>query len=331
MMRDVLKKTVHPIIKLILIILLCLNIIDLTRFAFDYHLFVKSDKVLKSPEVTRSISHDGYYITIDPYTSWNDVFLKKGWQSPKETDLYLFMKNFLYPNSNLIFDRSSYAINTGAFHLRRPEYVKSLIERSIWKESQTVTPYIKNLLEIIEINTIVSGIPLKGEALKEKEILSMDEVKIYIYEVIGSKPGWYYVPKKIEDIEYIDDFERRLMKDEISLQTSVVEGIHTRQNNDRYSISNEKSGNTQYELRGNFSQDTFVAFRINYYPEWSVFIDDKKTRIYKTNMTQMGVIVPKGEHTVIIRYENVYFKIGIAISLFVAAAYSILLLKSKRF
>jgi len=200
MMRDVLKKTVHPIIKLILIILLCLNIIDLTRFAFDYHLFVKSDKVLKSPEVTRSISHDGYYITIDPYTSWNDVFLKKGWQSPKETDLYLFMKNFLYPNSNLIFDRSSYAINTGAFHLRRPEYVKSLIERSIWKESQTVTPYIKNLLEIIEINTIVSGIPLKGEALKEKEILSMDEVKIYIYEVIGSKPGWYYVPKKIEDI-----------------------------------------------------------------------------------------------------------------------------------
>jgi len=121
------------------------------------------------------------------------------------------------------------------------------------------------------------------------------------------------------------------MKDEISLQTSVVEGIHTRQNNDRYSISNEKSGNTQYELRGNFSQDTFVAFRINYYPEWSVFIDDKKTRIYKTNMTQMGVIVPKGEHTVIIRYENVYFKIGIAISLFVAAAYSILLLKSKRF
>lgn len=331
MIRDAMKNKIHALIKLSIIFLICLNIFDLVRFAFDYHLFVKSDDVLKAPAAARSIPGDRYYVAIDPYTGWNALFLKKGWPSQRETDQYLFMKNFLYPNSNLIFDRSIYAINTGAFHLRRPEYIKSFIEKSIQKEKGVVAPYIQNLLQIIGIDTIVSGFPLKGEAIKQKEVLIKDETKIHIYAVADSNKNWYYVPKKVQKIEYIDDFEKKLINGEITLQKAVAEGFKRKENNDGYVILNEKSSNTRYELKGSFAKDTFVIFRINYYPEWSVLIDNKKTGIYKANITQMGVIVPPGVHTIIIRYENSYFRAGLVISLFVAGGYLLLLQRSKQF
>ncbi len=331
MVKDALKKMTHRFATFLFIVLMTANILDLVRFAFNYHLFVKPDEVLKTPEVVRSIPNNQYYLTIDPYTSWNNVFLKKGWANTKEVESYLFMKNFLYPNSNLIFGRNAYAINTGAFHLRRPEYIKNTIEQLIQKENKSVTSYIRNLLEIMGINTIVSGFSLKGEALKEKTVRTNRDTNIYIYTVVTQNSNWYYVPEKIRQIEFIDDFNKGILDKTITIQTAVTEEISKEQNNNKYNIFREKRTDKQYELQGDFAKDTFIAFRINYYPEWSASVDAGRTRIYKTNLTQMGIMVPAGEHRIVLRYENSYFKIGFITSLVVIVGYGFLLAKSKRF
>ncbi|MBI3366852.1 YfhO family protein [Candidatus Roizmanbacteria bacterium] len=330
MLRELFQKVQNKLVHIFILLLMMANISDLIHFAFTYHLFVPSQVLLTVPESARFISDDQYYFILDPYTSWNDVFLKRGWSTKQEVESYVFMKNFLYPNSNLIVNKKNYAINTGAFHLRRVEYMKNLIEKLVSKEKGVITPYIHNLLEIIGIRTIVSGYPLKGDMLQEETVLIHNDSTIYIYTLAYPKSDWYYIPQTLERVEFIDDFEKKITDRSITARNAVAEGIEKRENNSEYTITNSNGYNDRFELSGNFKNDTFIALRINYYPEWSVLIDGKKTAIYKTNLTHMGLNVPKGKHEVVIRYENWYFKIGLVLSLFATAGCAFILVKSKR-
>lgn len=54
----------------------------------------------------------------------------------------------------------------------------------------------------------------------------------------------------------------------------------------------------------------------NYYPGWKAYIDDKETKIYRADYTFRSIYLPKGEHTVIFKYDPVSFKVGLEVSVF---------------
>ena len=68
-------------------------------------------------------------------------------------------------------------------------------------------------------------------------------------------------------------------------------------------------------LNTSFARDTFVVLRRNWYPEWFVEIDGKSTPSYQANLIHVGVLVPKGNHKVILSYKPIFFYQGIIIAL----------------
>jgi len=52
-----------------------------------------------------------------------------------------------------------------------------------------------------------------------------------------------------------------------------------------------------------------------YYPEWKAFIDGRETEIFKTNYAFRSIVVPKGNHTIELKYESRGFNTGKELSL----------------
>jgi len=69
----------------------------------------------------------------------------------------------------------------------------------------------------------------------------------------------------------------------------------------------------------NFSVDTqsnnILFMSDNFFPGWTVFIDDNVGRIYRANYSFRAVPVPKGKHTVIFSYNPKPFYIGVSVTL----------------
>ena len=69
----------------------------------------------------------------------------------------------------------------------------------------------------------------------------------------------------------------------------------------------------------NFSVDTqsnnILFMSDNFFPGWTVFIDDNVGRIYRANYSFRAVPVPKGKHTVIFSYNPKPFYIGATVTL----------------
>lgn len=73
--------------------------------------------------------------------------------------------------------------------------------------------------------------------------------------------------------------------------------------------------NESITLRANATGTNFLLLSEIYYPEWKAYIDGKETEIIKSNYFMRGLIVPKGEHTIELKFESEKFEIGKTASL----------------
>ena len=62
-------------------------------------------------------------------------------------------------------------------------------------------------------------------------------------------------------------------------------------------------------------EDGFLVFSDTYYPGWRAFIDELETPVMRSNYTFQAIAVPKGNHSIEIKYQPESFKNGLTISL----------------
>jgi len=67
-------------------------------------------------------------------------------------------------------------------------------------------------------------------------------------------------------------------------------------------------------IRTSSNTDSFLVFNDSYDKGWRAFIDNKETRIYRTNYALRGLIIPEGEHEVYFVYRPDSFFNGLKIS-----------------
>lgn len=65
----------------------------------------------------------------------------------------------------------------------------------------------------------------------------------------------------------------------------------------------------------NAAGNNFMFFSTTYLPGWKAYVDNAETAVHKTNYGFMGIVVPKGKHSVEFVYEPKGFSIGKNISL----------------
>ena len=142
--------------------------------------------------------------------------------------------------------------------------------------------------------------------LNVKYVLSLDEisypklVKVFqegqtkIYENKNVLPRIFFVEKVVsgyDDINLI--FQNDLSK------TAIVNGFE--QANQIFSVglvTQVVYSENAISMRTENQEDGYLVMSDAYYPTWKAYIDGVGTKIYTTNHSFRGILVPKGKHTV---------------------------------
>ncbi|NTU46934.1 YfhO family protein [Candidatus Roizmanbacteria bacterium] len=308
------EKKIPHVGKTITYILLFLTMGELVRFSFQYNLFVPTSKVLQPPILASHIK-DHQYLTLGQLEAWNTVFLTKGWQSNQEVEKYLYLKNYLYPDSNLLYAGRTMGINTGGMKLRRIGYLNSLFEGYLATSGATLTtdPKFAKLLSLYDIETIISSKPIATDSFHLVQKVDRYSMPIYLYQQPIDGPGWY-IPDHITTIAYTSDFEQVYADQGLSESVGLVEQGVSQQQVTQAKVKEKKHSDYQKEFVWQVNAPVVAALKTNYYPDWKLYIDGKRTPTFPINLVHTGFHLPSGTHQVVLRYENDDFKKGVLIA-----------------
>ena len=76
----------------------------------------------------------------------------------------------------------------------------------------------------------------------------------------------------------------------------------------------EKYTPNEIHIKTQNDYDSFLVISDNYFPGWEAKIDNQKVKVFRTNYTFIGIIIPKGNHKIVYTYEPISFKSGAMIS-----------------
>ena len=73
-------------------------------------------------------------------------------------------------------------------------------------------------------------------------------------------------------------------------------------------------------LRVSAAADGLLVLTDSYYPGWRAAVDGAPAPIHRVNYGFRGIPVPRGDHTVDLRYEPDSYRVGLFVTLLAAAA-----------
>jgi len=68
------------------------------------------------------------------------------------------------------------------------------------------------------------------------------------------------------------------------------------------------------ELAVEATNDCILVLADCYFPGWKAYIGEKEAEIFPVFYTFRGILMPRGTHTVVFRYEPWTFQLGLAVS-----------------
>jgi hypothetical protein len=315
-----------------LIFIYCILIINsaiLIKTSFNYHVFIDSKQLLSSLKKYNPLIKYANYFTFAGNEAWYSAFTTKGWGTNKDIDTFLFLNSSLLPNSNLISGVSTFDIYTGGLKMRRNEYLKSLITDSLTELSRKQeTPdagmRAEKLLSLYNIKTILSLKPLYLPHFSLIQSNKKNDLTITLWQNTSVTNNLFYSPHKIKSLTYLEDIEKEMESEPISDATAFVESLPVSINQTGGIKNIQILKNIDHSLISNITaiDNSFIVVKKGWYPEWHLFIDGKEKQIYKTNLIHMGFYIPKGNHTVELRYVPTSFYIGALLSLLGIFIYS---------
>ena len=74
-------------------------------------------------------------------------------------------------------------------------------------------------------------------------------------------------------------------------------------------------GENEIEASVSTKENGMLFFSEVYYPAWHAYLDGKETKLYRAFTSLRAVEVPKGDHTIVLKYESDAFKTGSMVTL----------------
>lgn len=210
-------------------------------------------------------------------------------------------RKIMHPNTSIMFKLQSIDGYDPLYLLRYGELMAAVKRNepditSPFGFSRIITPnnYESEIIDLLGVKYILSLQDLEGEKLRKV----YQEGETRIYENLNVFPRVYFV----NEIIYASNKNIAIQKmflNNIDLRTTaIVEGEYPLQGISLatgsaeilYYSPNKIKILTQNENVG------FIVLTDSYYPTWKAYIDNKETKIFRTNFNFRGIIVPPGKH-----------------------------------
>lgn len=154
---------------------------------------------------------------------------------------------------------------------------------------------IANVQYILTFNTL--------ESPNFTLIMEEGKTKLYRNEHVMSRA--YYV----KEVQRKNDIEALKAMIDPSEFTTDVAYVNDRDNfadiscNEICSVTIDNYSNNRVTMRTYTPTKAFLVLSDTYYPSWKAYIDGKPAKIYKTNITFRGLLIPPGNHQVELKTE----------------------------
>ncbi|MEK7165490.1 MAG: hypothetical protein AAB874_01625, partial [Patescibacteria group bacterium] len=204
----------------ILMILTGVNIFMLWQTWSNYNTFEPAKEWLSPPQVLNLIPHSGRVTTLGAVILHNKTFLNTGWQ---HMEPYIFLKNTLYPNSNLLWHVPHLEASVGRF-LRRNTLMNELINdpRAYTNEGVNISSLAARLLSLNSVEMLISAQPATtGAKLKLLSSVTDDKDHIYVYKNATAWPRTY-MAKNIYKAETLKEATKILTSEDFYKERNVL-------------------------------------------------------------------------------------------------------------
>lgn len=292
-------------------------ILDLFHFGINYHPSVALSEALEPPPILSALQGGGrIYTHPDQGGVWNEVFLKRGW---KDVAPYLYFKNGMDANLNLVFGKASMWVGT-AFRPLRTELMGVFLP-SLLNASEVRWVISPTQLEESEGFELVKVVEPTTEALPTYLVYSNTKVLARFRVVSDYVVGIQALDAKEGNTEPFSFEQTAILEDDPGREFERVNSADLTVVNDTDRL---------IRLRTRTDAEALLLIADSFYPGWEARIDRKPTDILAANVNQRALILPAGEHLVEMEYAPRSFIRGVRMFAASLLAFAFLVLVTPR-
>lgn len=179
-------------------------------------------------------------------------------------------------------------------------------------------PYRERLMKLLSVTYFVS----KKDGMKDLDsrfdkIWSDNNFALYRYN--ESFPRVFLVDNYVLAIDNQEILNKLFEKNMNPRRTIILEEFPSFPKDSKILKGNTEIVNyasNEIKIKSDSNKSALLFLSDNFYLGWNAYIDGQKTKIYRANYTFRSIVVPKGSHMVVFKYEPLSFKIGLAMTLF---------------
>jgi hypothetical protein len=284
------------------LLILCIHTLSLLIIWSPYHKLTNASEWLRSPPLTQYIDNMYYTISIGAEGTYNSFYTPHGWLSLQgKNDPTYFLRNTLTPDKSVLWDVPQIEEYTGRT-IRRSGVLTDLLNQSITTDTlnATVSASGRKLLTLLSVKNVVSALPLTQQGLSLQTQVSYGTHRIELYENPDALPPVYFAKSAIP-VHTVEEAVATFASDAfIPGDTVLVEFEATPSATlIRGDIKIKTSGQGQYVINvANPNEKAILVLTQSYYPGWHASIDTRDVRIFPVNIKHIGILVPRGNHTI---------------------------------
>ncbi len=279
-----------------------------------YHLYTDTADLLRPPEILAHVTGKTYSVGIPALH--NDEFIPRGWTQP---DVFRFLKNGLQPNGNVFYGVPSADVY-GAVPLTRSSALTGYLLQSLAADKNrtaTVSATAQRILNISAIQTIITPYTVEAAGLTATGEATGSGSVIRAYRNNAALPRVRMVYDTVRVRTFEDAFRHLSSASFDPSRTALTErdmpaSVHSGRAPD-IDVREYDNGGLDLRITDNPSAGLLVVAD-TYYPGWTATLDGRSTDIEPVNISQRGIRVPSGTHTVSMRYTPRSIAAGTAIS-----------------
>lgn len=291
------------------------------EFYLERHAFLKEikkeagvDRYVVNPEIKSKVIFFPYnkLVLDDAFAAVSNTYSGDGQEvlRLKEYDTLLNMAK----ETVLIRDAKKYFDIMGIKHVVTWKEIKDDELRKLeeYDMSAVIVPVgVKN-----EGNETATARRKKSDA--EKMVEALSEAVFYLYRYDGFN-GRYFLAPRVHFLASDKALREKLRSGSFDQKQELLISAERNEYRDygpltaKVSLVSYTANIARFEYTSN--RKAFFYLSDTYYPGWKAYIDGKKTKIHRANLTFRAVEVPEGAHELVFRYTPVSFYGGLVITI----------------
>ncbi len=306
--------------KLPRIAVLCIGVvllIDVVKVWYPYGVIVPVADIMKAPSTVQMIQQDTTLPSAEkkimtlPDRRWQTEFVQHGWKNPQ---YYTQLYGGVRPNMNLLWDMTSQHEYVGRIWTRRKNTWDSLVAGVFVSDPRDPRRIVgERATSLSSIDYLVSQHPVELSGFET--LKSQDNPSFTVSRTLQSSPR-VYLTQKVETVQSVEDIIEKMASPLYSGEVFSEQdlGIKSTSSQPKFSTKILTDEHTRLTLSIEASEKALLVVTDTYYPGWSAYVNGVESPIYPINISQRGIVVSEGSHTVEFQYNPISFRRGAWVS-----------------